>query len=136
MRFWEDLMRIRFTAQTCLGARGAAASLFAMAIALSSSAALAQGAAPAAPAAGESTGLEDIVVTARRVAENLQDVPVAITAFSGEALQQQNARQISDISRLTPSLTVRESPSNPSGVSITLRGQVQNTSRAMTCCST
>lgn len=73
----------------------------------------------------QSAGLEDIIVTARRVSENLQDVPVAVTAFSGEALQQQNARQISDVSRLTPSMTVRESPSNPSGVSITLRGQVQ-----------
>jgi iron complex outermembrane receptor protein len=70
-------------------------------------------------------GLEEIVVTARKVAENLQDVPVAVTAFSGAALAQQNAVRVSDIARSTPSLVIREGSSNPSAPSITLRGQVQ-----------
>jgi len=41
------------------------------------------------PAAVNSTGLEEIVVTARRVQEKLQDVPTAITAISTKELEQQ-----------------------------------------------
>ncbi|CAM8672616.1 TonB-dependent receptor [Sphingobium sp.] len=78
-----------------------------------------------APQSGAQVGLEDIVVTARKVAENLQDVPVAITAFTAESLLEQGATKVSDVARTTPSLTVRESPSNPTAISITLRGQVQ-----------
>jgi iron complex outermembrane receptor protein len=70
-------------------------------------------------------GLEEIVVTARRVSENLQDVPVAITAFTGESLQQQNAVRVSDVARLTPGLLMREANSTPSAIAIALRGQVQ-----------
>ncbi|MBS49011.1 MAG: hypothetical protein CMN60_15130 [Sphingobium sp.] len=78
-----------------------------------------------APQASEQGGLQDIIVTARKVAENLQDVPVAVTAFTAETLLQQGATKVSDVARTTPSLTVRESPSNPTAISITLRGQVQ-----------
>lgn len=70
-------------------------------------------------------GLADIVVTARKTAENNQDVPVAITAYSGDMLQNQNALRVSDIARTTPSLTVRDSASSPGGPTFTLRGQVQ-----------
>lgn len=79
-------------------------------------------------AASSSTpaGLDDIVVTARKVAENLQDVPVAVTAFSGEALQQQNARQIADVAKLTPGLVIRESNSSGAASTFQIRGQFQN----------
>lgn len=70
-------------------------------------------------------GLEAIVVTARKVAENNQDVPVAITAFTGESLQQQNAFRVQDVARLTPSLAIREGTSTNSTIILTLRGQVQ-----------
>ena len=50
-----------------------------------------------APARAE-FGLEEIVVTARKVRENLQDTPIAVTAFSGDALDD---RQIIDTTRLT-----------------------------------
>ena len=43
-------------------------------------------------------GLEEVVVTARKVRENLQDTPIAVTAFSGAALDD---RQIVDTTRLT-----------------------------------
>ncbi|MET0372456.1 MAG: hypothetical protein ABW039_13905 [Sphingobium sp.] len=48
---------------------------------------------PALAQTADTNGLEDIVVTARKVSENLQDVPVAITAFTAEALQRQGARR-------------------------------------------
>lgn len=70
-------------------------SALAVALAVSSSlvpvAALAQVASDdtiADTAAAPSGGLDDIVVTARRRSENLQDVPLAVTAFSSEALEQ------------------------------------------------
>lgn len=52
------------------------------------------------------SGLEDIVVTARRRAERLQDVPVAITAVSGEALEQRGVRAVEDLRSTTPSLNL------------------------------
>jgi iron complex outermembrane receptor protein len=83
---------------------------------------------PASTAAQDSapsSGLADIVVTARKVAENQQNVPVAITAFSGEALQQQGAVVVSDIARLTPGLIITPSTSTQSAAQFTIRGQVQ-----------
>lgn len=72
-----------------------------------------------------SGGLGDIIVTARRVAENQQTVPVAVTAYSGEALQQQNAVRIPDITRLTPGFTVRPASSTDTAINLQMRGQYQ-----------
>jgi outer membrane receptor protein involved in Fe transport len=45
-----------------------------------------------APQADEDTGFNDeIVVTAQRQAQSLQDVPIAVSAFSEEALEKQQA---------------------------------------------
>jgi iron complex outermembrane receptor protein len=49
-----------------------------------------------------SSGLEEIVVTATRRSEKLQDVPISITAFSQEKLDSQGLRSIDDLSRLSP----------------------------------
>jgi iron complex outermembrane receptor protein len=46
----------------------------------------------------------EIVVTARRRAENLQDVPIAVTAFSGEALAERNVDTVDQIARYTPNI--------------------------------
>ncbi|MET0248216.1 MAG: TonB-dependent receptor [Sphingobium sp.] len=84
----------------------------------------AQNSQPAQPAT-TTGGLEDIVVTARRVAENLQNVPVAVTAFTGEQLERQNARSVIDIARQTPGLTIRESTNSENAATFSIRGQVQ-----------
>ena len=70
-------------------------------------------------------GLGDIVVTARKTAENLQDVPVAVTAFSGEDLVQQGVADVSDLGRVTPGFQTREGNGNASSLALTVRGQVQ-----------
>lgn len=76
--------------------------------------------------ASPSEGLSEILVTARKVEENLQDVPVAVTALSGQQLQSRNATQIADIARLTPGLTIRPASSNATAFAIQIRGQYQN----------
>ena len=86
--------------------------------------ALAQTTVPAAPApeAQEDAAVSgDIVVTARRRAERLQDVPVAITALSADTIQQNAAADVMQISQLVPSLVVGRQLGG-SGASIFLRG--------------
>ena len=45
--------------------------------------------------------IEEIIVTAQKRAENVMDVPIAITAYSGEALEQLGTRNLTDIGRFT-----------------------------------
>jgi outer membrane receptor protein involved in Fe transport len=51
---------------------------------------------------GTAIAAEEIIVTARRVEESIQEVPLAVTAFSPEQLQQLNIRTIDEIARFTP----------------------------------
>lgn len=77
------------------------------------------------PSTGANSGLTEIVVQARKVDENLQDVPVSITAFSGEDLASQSVQRVQDLANFTPGLAIRPGQSTPSAITITLRGQVQ-----------
>ena len=56
--------------------------------------------------AGDEPRLEEIVVTARRTEERLQDVPVAVTALGGEALRRLDAVNLGDIQNAVPNLTL------------------------------
>lgn len=53
--------------------------------------------------------LEEIVVTAQKREEKLQDVPIAISAFAGDALRSNNVVNLQDLSGSEPSLFVAES---------------------------
>ena len=59
------------------------------------------------PAAAEnpSDSLDEVVVTAQRRAERLQDVPAAITAMSGDALNQMRLQGNADLAAYVPSLS-------------------------------
>lgn len=72
----------------------------------------------AAPDAG---GIEDIVVTAQKREQNLQDVPVAVSAVSGEALTEKGITQFSDLTQVSPSLTLTVGV-QPANSSVVLRG--------------
>ncbi len=65
--------------------------------------------------------LEEIVVTAQKRAENLQDVPVAVAAFSGATLAEAGAVQPIDLAALTPNLTSKNAVGNTAPV-FALRG--------------
>jgi outer membrane receptor protein involved in Fe transport len=53
--------------------------------------------------------LEEVVVTAQKRAQSLQDVPLAVSALSGEALLEAGIDDIVDLSRQVPSLSVQNS---------------------------
>lgn len=51
-------------------------------------------------------GMEEIVVTARKRTESLQEVPVAVTAVTGEALESVGAQDISELQGFAPNLSI------------------------------
>lgn len=53
-----------------------------------------------------SVGLGEIVVTAQRRSESLQKTPIAITALSGDALEERNIQSTQDLMQTTPGLQV------------------------------
>ncbi|WP_247712773.1 TonB-dependent receptor [Qipengyuania intermedia] len=63
-----------------------------------------------------------IVVTARRREERLIDVPVAVSAFSGEALEERGALDITDIAQAVPNVTLEASRATNSTLSAFIRG--------------
>lgn len=65
--------------------------------------------------------LDEVVVVAQKRAQNLQDVPVAVTAISSEMLENQHIVTFNDLARVAPGLTITES-SNVANSSINLRG--------------
>lgn len=69
----------------------------------------------------EQGGLTEIVVTARKRAESVQDVPVAVTAISADLIIKQDLTSIEKIAARTPNLTVGRA-SNGSGAQLTMRG--------------
>jgi outer membrane receptor protein involved in Fe transport len=56
-------------------------------------------------AADETAGIEDIIVTATKSAQNLQDVPISIQAFNTERLGQLQVQSFNDYVRFLPSVT-------------------------------
>ena len=75
--------------------------------------AMAQTASPTPPAEPQAATVDDIVVTANRRSQNLQDVPMAINAIGGEALENKGIVDTASLSaRAEPSgeFAVRQDP--------------------------
>ncbi len=66
------------------------------------------------------TGVEDIIVTAQRQAQSLQDVPIAVSAFSAEALTEKQINNASQLQLSLPNITF--SKGNFTQSSFTIRG--------------
>ena len=73
-------------------------------------------------AAADEADSGEIIVTARRREESLQDVPIAVTAYSGAQLEAQGALDITDIGDTTPNVTVEVSRGTNSTLSAFIRG--------------
>ena len=56
--------------------------------------------------AEQSTGIAEIIVTAQKRAQNVQDVPIAISAFAGNALKERAVADVSSLSNISPNVTL------------------------------
>ena len=72
--------------------------------------------------------LEEIVVTARKREENLQDAPIAVSAFTGDALDFRGVTEIGKLDQFVPNLVLNESTtySNVTNAAVYIRGIGQN----------
>jgi len=71
--------------------------------------------------------LEEVVVTAQRREQSLQEVPVSVTAFTGERLEQANISEAADYLALTPNVSFTEGFSTGArGLGIGVRGVTNN----------
>jgi iron complex outermembrane recepter protein len=102
----------------------AAAAAFFLSISVAC-AADAQTASPAS-ASVSAQGLEEIIVTARKHKEDVQTVPVSITAFSGADLQMQSVSSINDLQTQVPSLFTQQARDDSQSLTFTMRGRKQN----------
>ena len=77
---------------------------------------MSRAAAPTAEGDASNSGaLEEVVVTATRRQERLQDVPVSVMAFSQEKLDSQGLKSIDDLSRLSPGLNFQRNGMSSAG---------------------
>ncbi|NQX87261.1 MAG: TonB-dependent receptor [Halioglobus sp.] len=73
------------------------------------------------PVSSQGAGLEEVVVTATRRAESIQDIPINITAISSQLIERQRLTDLSDIARIVPGLTLIDQGPR-SGNILTIRG--------------
>jgi iron complex outermembrane receptor protein len=71
-------------------------------------------------AAGDTNGIESILVTARRRAEDSQNVPISLSVLSADTLNKTSTYNVSQLAQLVPSLNY--SSPNPRNTAYTIRG--------------
>jgi len=73
-----------------------------------------------APAGEQSGQLEEVIVTARKREESLKDVPIAVSAISGDTLQAQQYYEVRDVAQISPGLNI--TTDSPARAFISMRG--------------
>jgi iron complex outermembrane recepter protein len=81
--------------------------------------AVAAGLVPSARLLAQNEGLEEILVTAQRREQSLQDVPISVTAITGEAIEEGGFSDVEDLSIFVPNLFMRDAFT---GQSLIVRG--------------
>ena len=71
------------------------------------------------PAAAQ---VDEIIVSATKRDESLQEVPIAITAVNAEALDRAGVKDIKDLPTLAPSFNINSSQTESGGTTLRLRG--------------
>ena len=88
--------------------------------------------APAAEETADQGGIAEIIVTARKSSENIQSVPVAVTALSADDLASKQVLEVTDLARTAPSLTVSTGGTGPASIIyLAIRGQAQNSPNSL-----
>ncbi|MDB5396496.1 MAG: TonB-dependent receptor [Rhodospirillales bacterium] len=98
---------------------GASASAIAVFMTLSPSPATAQ---TEAQSSAPSQGLEEVVVTARRVEERQQSTPISVTSITANTLRELDIHRIIGLDAVTPNLVFTEGVSNGTGTIVYIRG--------------
>ena len=78
-------------------------------------------AAPAYAQEAPDTGRDVVIITAQKRAENIQEVPIAVTAIGGQALQDLGVTDVLDLNALAPSLQIK-TDDNAANPKIFIRG--------------
>lgn len=108
--YWTTLFLCSF-----LGAAGVAAAADAGA-----------GAAGGPADSADDSGLQEILVTARRRAEDLQSVPVAVTAVTADAIQSQDVTSLEDLNSFVPNMKIAADRATSSTINVYIRGVGQS----------
>ncbi|MET0660206.1 MAG: TonB-dependent receptor, partial [Steroidobacteraceae bacterium] len=66
--------------------------------------------------------LEEVTVTARRTEENIQRVPISVTAITADDIQRKSVTQAYDLQRITPSMTMTASSRGSDSLGVQIRG--------------
>src|SRR6202051_4526791 len=82
-------------------------------------------AAALAASAASSGGLEEVIVTAQKRAQNSQDIGISLSAVSGADLNTLGAVTATDITKSMPAVVLTQ-PNGPSSFSLAIRGVTQN----------
>ncbi len=69
-------------------------------------------------------GLQEIIVTAQKREQSMQDVPIAITALTGDALATNRVTTVSDLTGLAPGVIVRTAAGGSQLPSFSIRGAI------------
>lgn len=93
---------------------------------LAATPAFAQDASASGDGGKKATTLEAVTVTARKREETLQDVPVAVTAFTADALDKLNVEDLSDLDAQVPNLTIYAARGSSSTLTAYIRGVGQS----------
>lgn len=72
----------------------------------------------------DDSGIGDIVVTAQKREENIQDVPIAISAVGSQYLESRGIQSIEDLSTIAPNVKFERAPSSKTISQIAIRGSV------------
>ncbi|GAB3103698.1 TonB-dependent receptor [Aestuariicella hydrocarbonica] len=68
--------------------------------------------------------IEEVIVTAQKREQSLQDTPIAISAFDSSSLEQRGIQDVSDVGQFAPNVQIAKTPGNSTGATIGIRGSV------------
>ncbi|MFU8765692.1 MAG: TonB-dependent receptor, partial [Haliea sp.] len=75
-------------------------------------------------ATAQGPALEEVIVTAQRRAENLQTVPISISALSAEELGMRSIESLGDLNAVAPNVMFRQNPGSRLVSTVAIRGSV------------
>lgn len=71
---------------------------------------------------GQRSGIADIVVTARRREESIQDTPVSVTAVNSAIIEARGIENFTDLSKITPNVKIHDTPGGIGAAAVYMRG--------------